>query len=115
MIEVTSEGCEQIASKCSLFNAFARHYYHNVSNCMIWLESPSPELSYSTLFITVNNNFGCGQPTRFTAPNGTIYSHLGYNVGHHYGKNIRCIWTIEAPAGWFVELVAEGFEIESYS
>lgn len=63
----------------------------------------------------VNNNFGCGQPTRFTAPNGTIYSHLGYNVGHHYGKNIRCIWTIEAPAGWFVELVAEGFEIESYS
>lgn len=71
-----------------------------------------------TLFITVcyaNQYFGCGQATYYTAPNGTIKSHLGYDEGNHYGKNLRCTWTIEAPVGWLVELVAESFDVESYS
>lgn len=60
-----------------------------------------------------DDNFGCGQETHFTAPTGTIYSHLGYDAGHHYGKHIRCTWTIEAPVGWLVEVVAETFQLES--
>lgn len=64
---------------------------------------------------TSSTPFGCGQQTYYTAPNGTIYSHLGYDAGHHYGKGLRCTWTIEAPVGWMVELVAEAFELEGSS
>ncbi|XP_052282982.1 low-density lipoprotein receptor-related protein 12-like [Dreissena polymorpha] len=54
----------------------------------------------------------CGNQSFFTAENGIIRSHAGYDVGHDYGKNWDCVWTIEAPEGKFVELVANTFHLE---
>ena len=43
---------------------------------------------------------------------GEIVSHLGYLGGFNYGKNLDCIWRIEAPDGLHVQLVAETFSLE---
>lgn len=57
----------------------------------------------------------CGVEHAFTAPSGIINSHAGIDQGHHYGKGMRCTWHIEAPAGWYVELVADTFELDASS
>ena len=54
----------------------------------------------------------CGDQHVFTAPTGTINSHAGIDVGHHYGKSMYCTWHIRAPVGYHVELVAEIFHTE---
>lgn len=64
----------------------------------------------------VRRDFSCGGPTsHFTAPNGTIYSHVGFTQGHNYGKNLHCTWVIEAQPGWHVELTSNNFDVESTS
>ncbi|KAH3749499.1 hypothetical protein DPMN_183997 [Dreissena polymorpha] len=57
-------------------------------------------------------SYQCGNQSFFTTDNGIIRSHSGYDVGHDYGKNLDCVWTIEAPEGKFVELVANTFHLE---
>ena len=59
--------------------------------------------------------FNCGNQTYLTQPTGEIKSHAGYDAGHNYGRNLDCSWTIAAPPGKFVELVAEDFTLESTS
>merc|ERR1712179_54446 len=61
----------------------------------------------------VRRSFQCGSQSYFTTNNGVITSHAGFDHGHNYGKNLDCLWTIEAPAGMMVELVAQTFDIES--
>ncbi|XP_060603556.1 bone morphogenetic protein 1-like [Ruditapes philippinarum] len=56
--------------------------------------------------------YTCGSNDYFTQNNGEIASHAGFDAGHNYGKNLNCIWRIEAPDGMNVELVAKAFNIE---
>ena len=57
--------------------------------------------------------FQCGPRTLYTQDRGVIKSHVGYDAGHQYGKNLDCVWTIEAPPGKFVQITAEDFNLES--
>ena len=61
------------------------------------------------------HTYQCGSGSYFTAPSGVIKSHTGFDVGHNYGKNVRCIWTIEAPAGKHVEIIPDTFDVEQTS
>lgn len=65
--------------------------------------------------IPVKRAFDCGSNTLLTQNNGEITSHGGLSSGLHYGKNMHCTWTIEAPAGMYVALRAETFDIEDSS
>ena len=56
--------------------------------------------------------YQCGPQSYFTQNNGEIKSHGGYDIGHHYGKDLNCSWSIAAPVGFVVELVAENFTLE---
>lgn len=61
--------------------------------------------------LAVKGDLRCGSNTLLTQNNGEIISHAGYEFGHNYGKNLNCTWTMQAPAGQFVELVAENFSV----
>ena len=56
----------------------------------------------------------CGGQDYFNSDNGTLLSHLGYNAGRIYGKNLNCVWTIEAPVDMMVTLYAEAFELDMW-
>ncbi|KAH3738368.1 hypothetical protein DPMN_045002 [Dreissena polymorpha] len=55
----------------------------------------------------------CGSQLFLTDNNGQFSSHTGMNNGHNYGKNLNCIWRVQAPEGLKVELVAKSFNLES--
>ncbi|XP_052280310.1 low-density lipoprotein receptor-related protein 12-like isoform X2 [Dreissena polymorpha] len=78
---------------------------------MFWFCLFFPLVAVATASI-VPQSHQCGNQSFFTADNGIIRSHSGYDVGHDYGKNLDCVWTIEAPEGKFVELVANTFHLE---
>ena len=59
--------------------------------------------------------FRCGPVTYFTHDRGTIKSHVGYDAGHNYGRNLDCMWTIEGPPARYVNLIAEDFTLEANS
>ncbi|KAH3883688.1 cubilin-like [Dreissena polymorpha] len=63
----------------------------------------------------VPRSYQCGNQSYFTADYGIIRSHSGYDVGHDYGKNLDCVWTIAAPEGKFVFLVATTFQLAGTS
>ncbi|XP_052280124.1 tolloid-like protein 1 [Dreissena polymorpha] len=54
----------------------------------------------------------CGNQSYFTAENGIIRSNSGYYLGIDYGTNLDCVWTIEAPEGQMVALMANTFHVE---
>ncbi|XP_052777589.1 membrane frizzled-related protein-like [Mya arenaria] len=58
-------------------------------------------------------SFQCGSQAFFNTDNGTISSHSGIDHGHNYGKDLDCVWTIEAPKGKMVELTSLMFDIEN--
>ncbi|KAH3871069.1 low-density lipoprotein receptor-related protein 12-like [Dreissena polymorpha] len=60
----------------------------------------------------VQRSFQCGNQSYYTSDNGIIRSHAGYDHGHDYGKDLDCLWTIEAPPGKMVQLVANTFNVE---
>ncbi|XP_052282981.1 cubilin-like isoform X2 [Dreissena polymorpha] len=78
---------------------------------MLWPCLFLPYVAVATASI-VSRSYQCGNQSYFTADNGIIRSHSGYDVGHDYGKNLDCVWTIEAPEGKFVQLVANAFHLE---
>ena len=59
--------------------------------------------------------FRCGNQTYFTRDGGEILSHAGYAKGHTYGRELNCVWTIAAPPGKYVNLVAENFTLDGSS
>ena len=62
-------------------------------------------------FLTVN--FVCGNQTYYAERGGEIVSHYGYYFGEYHGKNLNCIWRIEAPEGMMVILYAETFDLDT--
>lgn len=66
------------------------------------------------MFLFENNavRFGCGNQTYFNDSGGEIVSHTGYYLGENYGKNLNCIWRIEAPENMIVVLYAETFDLD---
>lgn len=64
------------------------------------------------LFPKAKRAFECGGQAHYIAASGEIVSHLGFNEGRVYGKNMDCIWTIEAPPGQMVVLYEEEFDLE---
>lgn len=62
---------------------------------------------------TANPSHVCGGQDFFTENNGEILSHVGYTYGHYYGKNINCMWTVEAPEGMMVELIPIDFHLSN--
>ena len=63
--------------------------------------------------IIVRRDIRCPSPVVLTQNNGEIVSHEGFFKGHHYGKGLNCSWVILAPAGKFVEIVAENFSMDT--
>lgn len=61
--------------------------------------------------LAVKRDLRCGSDTFLTQNNGEIISHAGFEFGHHYGKYLNCSWTIKAPQGQFVEMVAKNFSV----
>ncbi|KAH3873470.1 membrane frizzled-related protein-like [Dreissena polymorpha] len=55
----------------------------------------------------------CGSQLFLTTNFGQISSHGGFNNSHNYGKNMNCIWRVQAPEGQNVELVAKDFDVEA--
>jgi len=55
----------------------------------------------------------CGDNNYFTEDNGIILSHVGYTYGHYYGKELNCVWRIEAPEGQVVELIPADFHLQN--
>ena len=47
--------------------------------------------------------------------NGEIISHAGYRHGNLYGKNLYCVWQIQAPEGMNVEIMTETFLLQNVS
>ena len=70
-----------------------------------------PKCKKQTSKFSVKRDLRCGSNTPLTQNGGEIISHAGYEFGHHYGKNLNCSWTIMAPAGHYVELLAENFTV----
>ena len=62
--------------------------------------------------IPVPRAFSCGGQSYLTTDDGVVKSHAGFDAGHNYGKNLNCLWKIEAPLGQYVELVAQSFNVE---
>jgi len=60
----------------------------------------------------VSRAYTCGGQDYLTSNNGVVNSHTGLSAGHNYGKNMNCVWRIEAPQGSYVELVAQSFNVE---
>ena len=65
------------------------------------------------LFTFVVFGYQCGPQSLYTTDRGEIKSHVGYDLGHNYGRNLDCTWVIQAPPGKYVEVTAETFTLES--
>lgn len=64
--------------------------------------------------IADRRSFVCGGHDYFSEDHGEIVSHLGFESGRIYGKNLNCVWTIEAPIDMMVLLYAEAFSLDKF-
>lgn len=75
---------------------------------LVW----SFETSQYFKVFSAKRSFLCGGQSYFTANEGVIISHSGFNDGYNYGRDLDCIYQIEGPDGLKVQVVAEYFYLE---
>lgn len=83
--------------------------------CILWknkedLATCQNKVEY--IVYTAKREYLCGDQDYYGDGNEEIVSHSGYHTGYNYGKNLDCLWRIEAPEGWFVQLIPVHFSLE---